>query len=177
MNTSSFAKIFITGLLLGMVVVPHAIFAEGDGTLPSTPAPQGPIILNSGNNTLPSSNGTIQSPTAPSTRAASPSNSNSGCANSLSNVKDFKCFVTFFGNLINDAVRLLLGLAIVLFMFGLLKYIIAGGDEAKVKEARTYIVFGLIAMFVMFSVWGLVSLLTGVFFPDGTGLSGPQFKQ
>ena len=98
-----------------------------------------------------------------------------GCATGLSNVTDFECFVAFAIGIINSALYLIIGFAVLLFMFGLLKYILAGGDEAKTKEARSYIIFGLIAIFVMMSVWGLVALLYNTFFQGP--LIGPQFRE
>ncbi len=106
----------------------------------------------------------------------SSSSSGPGCATSLANVTDFKCFVDFVRYLINQSVILIIGLAVLLFIIGLLKYILAAGDADQVKEARGYIIFGLIAIFIMFSVWGLVNLLHGFFF-GGSTLTGPQFKQ
>jgi hypothetical protein len=97
------------------------------------------------------------------------------CSTGLSNVTDFKCLVSFFVGLLNDLVPLIIGLAVFLFIFGLIKYITAGGNEDTIKEARNYIIFGIVAIAVMFSIWGLVNLVLGIFFPDGFAL-GPQFK-
>lgn len=87
----------------------------------------------------------------------------------------FKCVVGFATSIINQLVIVLIGIGLLVFIWGLLKYITAAGDEDQVKEARRFIVFGLIAFFVMMSVWGLVNLLVHTFFP-GTGLFIPQFK-
>jgi len=87
---------------------------------------------------------------------------------------NFKCLVTFTTDMINDLVLILIGIGLLLFIFGLVKYVSAGGDEDKVKEAKSFIIFGIIALFVMFSVWGLVNLLSDTFFPRG--ILAPQFK-
>ena len=68
------------------------------------------------------------------------------------------------------------GVGLLLFIFGLIKYVVAAGDEKKIEEAKRFIVFGLIAFFVMFSVWGLTNLLVKFFFPQGGNLIIPQLK-
>lgn len=98
-----------------------------------------------------------------------------GACTNLSNVTDFQCFVSFALGIINSLIFLVIGIAVLLFIVGLLKYILAGGDEAKLKEARSYIIFGIIAIFVMTSVWGLVTLLNNTFFQGP--LIGPQFRE
>jgi predicted membrane channel-forming protein YqfA (hemolysin III family) len=88
---------------------------------------------------------------------------------------NFKCLVSFTADMINQLVWILIGIGLLLFIFGLVKYVSAGGDEDKVKEAKSFIIFGIIALFVMLSVWGLVNILTSTFFPGG-GVIIPQFR-
>lgn len=88
---------------------------------------------------------------------------------------NFKCLVSFTADMINQLVWILIGIGLLLFIFGLVKYVSAGGDEGKVKEAKSFIIFGIIALSVMLSVWGLVNLLTSTFFPGGR-LIIPQIK-
>lgn len=88
---------------------------------------------------------------------------------------NFKCAVDYILSLLNLLVPLLIGIAVILFLFGLVKYITAGGDETKVKEAKKFILFGIVGLFVMVSVWGLVQVLVNSFFPEG-GFYVPQIK-
>jgi len=76
--------------------------------------------------------------------------------------------------MINQLVLVLIGIGLLLFIFGLVKYVSAGGDEDEVKKAKSFIIFGIIALFVMLSVWGLVNLLSDTFFPRG--ILAPGFK-
>ncbi len=89
---------------------------------------------------------------------------------------NFQCLVSFTADMINDLIYLLIGFGILVFIFGLVKYVAAGGDEDKISEAKRFILFGLIALFVMMSVWGLVNLLVKTFFPNGGGLIIPRYR-
>ena len=43
------------------------------------------------------------------------------------------------------------------FLWGIFKYFILGGaDEESQKEGRQFILWGLVGLVVLFSVWGLV---------------------
>ena len=76
---------------------------------------------------------------------------------------NFRELVLTFVHVIEKAIPILLSLTFVVFIFGLLKYVTAGGDEEKTKEGREYIMYGIIGIFVMSSVWGLVNLIVNEF--------------
>ncbi len=69
-------------------------------------------------------------------------------------------------------IPILVGIAVVYFMLGVLKYVRAGGDETARTEGRHMMIFGIIAIAVMVSIWGLVNFLRNSF-----GLSGDQTLQ
>ncbi|MDQ5889727.1 MAG: hypothetical protein QG609_220 [Patescibacteria group bacterium] len=71
--------------------------------------------------------------------------------------------------ILNPMVGLLIGVALVVFLWGIVKYISSGADSTKRKEGAALVFYGVIGLFVMISVWGLVSFLTNTFF----GTSGP----
>lgn len=50
---------------------------------------------------------------------------------------------------------LLFIVATVVFSWGVIQYVIAGGDEKKLAEGRKYIIYGLIGLFVMLAMWGI----------------------
>ena len=59
-------------------------------------------------------------------------------------------------------VTLVFGLAFAAFLWGMFKYIRSASEGDK-EEAKNTIIYGLIGLFVMVSVWGLVRILTGTF--------------
>lgn len=64
---------------------------------------------------------------------------------------------------------LILG-ALVLFLFGIVKRFFWGKDAADKSEAGKYILWGIVALFVMVSVWGLVNVLRGTFNLDNANI-------
>lgn len=79
---------------------------------------------------------------------------------------------------LNLVIPFLVLLATVIFIWGIVKYITAGGDEQRLKEAKNIIIWGIIALAVMVSVWGLVYVLIDALF--GTtklpGIPGPSLE-
>jgi hypothetical protein len=60
-------------------------------------------------------------------------------------------------------VPFLYALAFLFFLYGVFKYFFSESDEKR-KEGRTFALWGVIALAVMFSVWGLVRVLLASFF-------------
>lgn len=71
--------------------------------------------------------------------------------------------------LINFAVPVVIALAVLYFFWGLAQYILEGAGEGKDK-GKEMMIWGIIALFVMVSVWGFINLLQTTF---GVGGQGP----
>lgn len=51
-------------------------------------------------------------------------------------------------------------LAFAVFIWGVVNYFfLSGGDEAKREEGRKFVLWGLIGLVVLFSVWGFLNIL------------------
>lgn len=68
-------------------------------------------------------------------------------------------FVRSIGRLINIALPLVVGLALLAFFWGLVKYIFAQGSEEAKADAKKVMLWAVVALFVMVSVWGLVNFI------------------
>ncbi len=90
-------------------------------------------------------------------------------------IRDFRSLVSFIISTINLLNTVIVALALLYFMWGLFKYIRAGGNEKELSNAKNFIIFGLIGMAVMFSVWALVLTVTNTFFPT-SALTTPQLR-
>ena len=73
------------------------------------------------------------------------------------------------GSIFNAIIPLLMVAATVFFLWGVLQFVTSGGDDEKRKEGRDHIIYGLIGLFIMVAVWGLVGAIQGTFSLTETG--------
>ncbi len=68
--------------------------------------------------------------------------------------------------LINDfLLPIVVGLAFLAFFIGVGRFIFSAGDSGHHESGKMLMVWGLVALFVMFSIWGILQILTATFFP------------
>ncbi len=76
----------------------------------------------------------------------------------------FGTVVANFGTtVLAPLVGILLTAALVVFFWGLVKYINSLSSEKDRQDGKNLMIWGVVALFVMVSVWGLVNLLQGTF--------------
>ena len=69
------------------------------------------------------------------------------------------------GGLINTSIAVVIAIALLGFFWGLVKFIFrVGGDEKAVDDGKRIMKWGLLALFVMVSVWGIVRFLEEALF-------------
>lgn len=61
--------------------------------------------------------------------------------------------------LVDGALPVVVGLALLAFFWGLMKFIFAAGSEDNKEDGKRIMIYGLIGMFVMVAVWGLVGFI------------------
>ena len=66
--------------------------------------------------------------------------------------------------IINSAITLIMGIAFVAFMIGLVRFIGTSGDDKSRSDGKQLMVWGIIALFVMTGVWGIVNIMQRTFF-------------
>jgi hypothetical protein len=94
-----------------------------------------------------------------------------GC---LANFDSFGQIAQFLRCFINNSIiPILFGIAVIGFFFGVIRFVIGGRqDETKRQQGRTYMLWSILAIFVMVAVWGILQVLTGTF---GFSFGIPQF--
>ena len=65
--------------------------------------------------------------------------------------------------LVKSIIPFLITLATVAFIWGIIQYFLNPDNEEKRKKGKEFLVWGLIGLFVMISVWGLVGVLSDTF--------------
>lgn len=64
----------------------------------------------------------------------------------------------------------LIGLALLLFIWGLVMFLTARGSEDSVSTGKQRMFWGIIILFVMVSFWGILSFAVGDIFPGEFGI-------
>ena len=72
---------------------------------------------------------------------------------------NLETFATSIGGLVNTLTPIMVAIALLTFFWGLVKFIFAQGNEEAKVSAKGTMVWGVIALFVMVSVWGLVGFI------------------
>jgi hypothetical protein len=72
---------------------------------------------------------------------------------------------SFTDTVLSAVVTLLMSLAILVFFWGVVEYIIGmrEGNQDKVTKGNKFIMWGLVGLFVMFSVYGIIKFGQGIF--------------
>jgi hypothetical protein len=75
-----------------------------------------------------------------------------------------------FGNILETLLPIFVTLAVLAFFWGLIKFIFTAGDSRD--EGKQIMLWGIISLFVIVSIWGIVGFLANLF-GIGTGGSAP----
>ncbi len=86
----------------------------------------------------------------------------------LSSHSTFKDLVAYVIGLIDLTIPVLFVLALVLFMWAAFKFVYKAGGEADGRE-RDAIIWGLISLFVIFSIWGILRLVCSTLLNSSCG--------
>ncbi len=89
-------------------------------------------------------------------------------------VSNFEQLVQKIYNIVSSFVPIIVSLTVIVFLWGIFQLVRSNSEDAR-SDAIKVITFGVVALFVMVSVWGLVAILSNTFF-GGSQLYIPQLK-
>jgi uncharacterized membrane protein YidH (DUF202 family) len=69
---------------------------------------------------------------------------------------------------LNKAIPFLVLIATAMFLFGVVRYVTAGGKEDQRENARRLIIYGIISLATIIAVWGLVYIVIDFIFDTTT---------
>ena len=91
------------------------------------------------------------------------------------NHETFKSLIdTITNEILSPLIPFIFGLALLGFLWGAAQFIFKADNEEARKKGSQKMIYGIIALFVMISVWGLVRVITTTF---GVGFAVPQLQQ
>ena len=82
-------------------------------------------------------------------------------AQTPANLGNLSNLVTQIGGIIAKIIPVMFALAIIYFFWGLIKFIRSAGDPAEASKGKSIMIYGVIAIAVMVSIYGLVAWLQG----------------
>lgn len=84
-----------------------------------------------------------------------------------------------FGKVVGNIIQILMVLAVVIavifLIWGGIKWILSGGDKAKVESARNTIIGGIIGLVLVFLAYFIISVVASLFGIEITNMSLPKF--
>lgn len=87
---------------------------------------------------------------------------------------------SFTTSIVSSLITLFATAALVAFFYGIVQYIwgLRDGKPEKINAGNKFIVWGLIALFVMFSVWGIIIFFQRIFFQgiDTSKITVPKIE-
>ena len=94
--------------------------------------------------------------------------------NLVSNHAKFQDLLSYITCIIsNYVISLIVGIAMVMFIWGVVQYVVNNDEEAKKEKGKQFMIWGIIGLAVMISVWGLVRIVGTTF---GIDYAIPQLK-
>lgn len=90
-------------------------------------------------------------------------------------LSNMKALIEAVTDVAKVAVTAVLGLALLAFLWGLAKFVFAQGSESSKLEAKKIMGWGLVALFVMLSVLGIINAAQRAFDLPVTGPSTPPW--
>ena len=74
--------------------------------------------------------------------------------------QNFSDLIDVFMELIQAALPVIAALALLVFLWGLVRFIFrVSGDEKAVDEGKNLMKWGLIALFILVSFWGIIEIV------------------
>ena len=78
----------------------------------------------------------------------------------------FRALIDLIMVYISRLIPLIIALTVLVFLWGVFKMVLSGDSDTARTEGRKFMTWGIVSLFVMVSVWGLVRIFTKTFFDD-----------
>jgi len=78
-------------------------------------------------------------------------------------VTDLPTLINKIDDLVNSAIWLLVSLAVIFIVWNSVQFILKAGDSEARKTYQAAIMWGIVGLFVILSIWGLVNILNNTF--------------
>ena len=100
----------------------------------------------------------------------------SAFAQSLTTISNINDVSDKFTQILNTSVIILISFSVVWIIVNVVRYLIAGGEEDR-KKGGMAILWGVVGLFVILSIWGLVAILKNSFKTNSENIPVDQFPK
>lgn len=77
------------------------------------------------------------------------------------------------GTVVTTLIPIVMGLAVLVFFWGLVKYIANADDEGAKESGKNLMIWGMVALFVMVALWGILGFVQTELGINGTITNPP----
>jgi hypothetical protein len=89
---------------------------------------------------------------------------------------DLAGIIKMFTNIGLKIIPLLGAIAFLVFAWGVARYIKSAGSEKEVKDSKNLLIWGVIGLFILIAIWGIIAFLQGEFGFGGGVFGIPQIR-
>ena len=76
---------------------------------------------------------------------------------------DLTEFIVLFTNIGLSLIPFLGAIAFLMFVWGVARFIKSAGSEKEIKESKNLLIWGVVGMFALIAIWGIISFLQSEF--------------
>lgn len=76
--------------------------------------------------------------------------------------------ITYITEIVDLAIPILSALAFIVFFWGLSKFILNSNKQAEIENGKTYMMWGILALFILVSFGAIIGLIKGDLFGDSS---------
>lgn len=96
----------------------------------------------------------------------------------LAMAQNAQSVLTTINGLVQQLIPLLLAIALLAFFWGLITYIWKSGDAEAQERGKNIMIAGIVGLFVMVSIWGIVGIIARTFnISTGETQTAPKVNQ
>lgn len=81
----------------------------------------------------------------------------------LTHAQDLGTFLGQIEGYMDTLIPLAASLAFLVFLVGIVRFIWNADNEEKRKDGKQQLLWGIIALFVVFAIWGIIAVIAGTF--------------
>jgi heme/copper-type cytochrome/quinol oxidase subunit 2 len=79
----------------------------------------------------------------------------------MTSPKTISELITMFIGIVSALIPFMGALAFLVFMLAIVKFIRSAGNEKEIKESKNLLIWGVIGLFILVSIWGIISFMKG----------------